>query len=912
MNGIESTTRRPALGASAPATSRRTADRAALPQLPAFAMRPICSEPVQCLDDVLLSGSDDEYYDDSDARRRRIEEQASLFLEGRRPFLLSASLRGPFGKESGWENPWRGSGRRSTKHMEPREKLLPTAADSQQTTISSRPGNSPPASPALPPLHRELGTIPGISALGGERIQPKKRSASTDWLRQKNLKRMRSADDSGLSPSPTASRVSRSAALRKAFKTPVSARSFSAPVEPRIESAATGTRQKDRSVPLEDSVAAGDSVSHISDSEICASVSSDLLWGSHAEHGQENISSIEIDETIMFDMSSSHNADVMEEDTDADMASQQIAAEEVRFENQRGSSQVPDLSSEGPAPENSIEEHSDISGVLHDASSGLESAAPVELDEDTTLQPFEDTHSKSSKQQSPTPDASNDRSTTIQKAAAHPDEEAVVPTNTVVHRQASEDTEDKRLATQFQSPWSRTQAPTFIDDSIAESEAASTTDTAAQHGAITKPPVASTNTQSPGSRESQWHPSAASSPPAASATPTRNTSISQNPWIEESGPAPSITSSQPNLPTSPCSPSQDVSLPQFPSEQHQEPFLPSLPIPIPTTHSSGTAPSTPDTKQSSLPTPDMTMSIKSFRRFRSPTPTPPPRRRNNKKGGPRSILKQTRWRSRVPTSASTVSRRVHFSLPDDDETRDGDNDCAGTGIEAEEEDFIEAGLSGTSRGRKFTCELQAKGSKAPSRPSRRAASPPPANKTLMESLPSEVEKFRGHFASVAGRANHNVLATAIAAPSCAVKASSSTIAMLRGGEVDVLDSNTDSPAIDAMAARFQQVDADTSKLQQIVSQPSLTASQRPQERTGTDTGTGTGTGINTHSKLIGTVSKDKENAWATATESGNQGGDGDDAESVVDDVQEVMDNLDDFLGMWDMDAELAQVRSSRV
>ena len=861
MDGIVSTistTRRPAPGAPAPTAFRRTVNQAAMPQLPACAIGPICSEPVQCLDDILLSGSDDEYYDDSDARRRRVEEQASLFLEGRRPFLLSASLRGPFGKESGWENPWRGSGSRSAKHRESHKKRQPSATEPEQNRASSQLRNSLPISPVLPASHRELGSIPGITALGEKRIQSKKRSAGTDWLRRKNLKRMRPADDSGLCLSPTACRVS---TLGRAFKTPVSARSFSEPVEPRTESAAANTRRTD-----EDPVAAGDSVSHISDSERCTSVSSDVLWGSHMEHGREDTPSIEIEETIMLDLSSSSDdPDLMEEDTDADadMASQQIATEEAQFESQRGSSQMPDLSSEGPVPEDGIKEHSDsdISDAVHVASSSPE-RAPVGLDDDTTLQPLKGIYSQGSRQQSPTPGPSKDGSITVRTTTAHSEEQAVVPTDTVIHQQASDETEGGRLATQFQSPWSR---------------------------------------------ESQWQLAASSSPPAASATPTQHISISQNPWVEESGPAPA------NLPTSPCSPSQDVSLPQFPSEQQQEPFLPSLPIPIPITHSSGTAPSTPDTKHSSLPTPDMTMSIKSFRRFRSPTPTPPPRRRNDKNGGPRSILKQTRRRPGVPTSAPTSSRRVQFNLTDGNETVDGGDSCAGMGVEAEEEDFIESGLSGTSRGRKFTCELQAKSAKAPSRPSRRAASPPPQNKTLMESLPSEVERFQGHFASVAGRANSSVFAIATAAPSCAAKASSSAVAMLRGGDADVVENNMDSPAIGAMASRFQEVDADTSRLQQIVSQQSVAASQRPRESAGP--GTGINTGINTDIKLIGTASNDKENACATASDSGNQGGGGDDAESVVDDVddvQEVMDNLDDFLGLWDMDAELAQVRSSRI
>jgi hypothetical protein len=56
--------------------------------------------------DVYYVGSDDENYTDEAERRRRYEKAGQKFLEGQVPFLLSASLQGPFDKESGWTNPW--------------------------------------------------------------------------------------------------------------------------------------------------------------------------------------------------------------------------------------------------------------------------------------------------------------------------------------------------------------------------------------------------------------------------------------------------------------------------------------------------------------------------------------------------------------------------------------------------------------------------------------------------------------------------------------------------------------------------------------------------------------------------------------------------------------------------------------
>ncbi|KAH6851276.1 hypothetical protein B0I37DRAFT_445174 [Chaetomium sp. MPI-CAGE-AT-0009] len=71
-----------------------------------------CDEPIYCEshhnpDEVLYHGSDDEEYSSPTERRLRFETQAERFLEGKPVFLLSASLRGPFNRESGWVNPWR-------------------------------------------------------------------------------------------------------------------------------------------------------------------------------------------------------------------------------------------------------------------------------------------------------------------------------------------------------------------------------------------------------------------------------------------------------------------------------------------------------------------------------------------------------------------------------------------------------------------------------------------------------------------------------------------------------------------------------------------------------------------------------------------------------------------------------------
>ncbi|KAK6824858.1 hypothetical protein PG987_012352 [Apiospora arundinis] len=58
-------------------------------------------------EDVLYLGSDNELDDTSRAaKRQRYEEKGRQYIRGRPLRLFSASLRGPFDKSSGWQNPW--------------------------------------------------------------------------------------------------------------------------------------------------------------------------------------------------------------------------------------------------------------------------------------------------------------------------------------------------------------------------------------------------------------------------------------------------------------------------------------------------------------------------------------------------------------------------------------------------------------------------------------------------------------------------------------------------------------------------------------------------------------------------------------------------------------------------------------
>lgn len=120
-----------------------------------FCDEPIYCEPPHNPDEVLYHGSDDEAYNSPTERRLRFETQAGRFLEGKPVFLLSASLRGPFDRESGWVNPWRSkstsrekSARR--KRLAVSREAVPQAESSGLFDSSSFRQASPDCRPAPP------------------------------------------------------------------------------------------------------------------------------------------------------------------------------------------------------------------------------------------------------------------------------------------------------------------------------------------------------------------------------------------------------------------------------------------------------------------------------------------------------------------------------------------------------------------------------------------------------------------------------------------------------------------------------------------------------------------------------------------------------------------------------------------
>ncbi|KAK3947864.1 hypothetical protein QBC32DRAFT_246905 [Pseudoneurospora amorphoporcata] len=104
----------------------------------AFSDEPVYSEALHTSQDVLYSGSEDEAYNSPTERRERYENRGQRFLQGKPLLLLSASLRGPFTKESGWKNPWRSRTSRKTRLESQAVRSTPARAD-ESIVIAATP-----------------------------------------------------------------------------------------------------------------------------------------------------------------------------------------------------------------------------------------------------------------------------------------------------------------------------------------------------------------------------------------------------------------------------------------------------------------------------------------------------------------------------------------------------------------------------------------------------------------------------------------------------------------------------------------------------------------------------------------------------------------------------------------------------
>ncbi|EGO57115.1 hypothetical protein NEUTE1DRAFT_43829 [Neurospora tetrasperma FGSC 2508] len=105
----------------------------------AFPDEPVYAEAIHTSQDILYSGSEDEAYNSPAERRERYEDKGQRFLQGKPMLLLSASLRGPFTKESGWTNPWRSKSGRQRRIQSQAAHSTPGPAEEESIVIAATP-----------------------------------------------------------------------------------------------------------------------------------------------------------------------------------------------------------------------------------------------------------------------------------------------------------------------------------------------------------------------------------------------------------------------------------------------------------------------------------------------------------------------------------------------------------------------------------------------------------------------------------------------------------------------------------------------------------------------------------------------------------------------------------------------------
>ncbi|AEO71082.1 uncharacterized protein THITE_2059059 [Thermothielavioides terrestris NRRL 8126] len=304
-------------------------------------------------------------------------------------------------------------------------------------------------------------------------------------------------------------------------------------------------------------------------------------------------------------------------------------------------------------------------------------------------------------------------------------------------------------------------------------------------------------------------------------------------------------------------------------------------------------PSTPETRQSGLPTPDFTFSVKSFKQFMTPSPRPAAKRRrisaitDDHLPSTQALVDaaiSNPWAAQPPSTNSTKPKSKSKSKPKQKHKRPAKRvswaDQAG-----EEEPSTPSST--------HPSDQPAQPASSGSRPRRAAASPPPSILSTAE-LPAADQKFGRHFAAVASRRVGTTTLKAVPGR-CAPSAGSR---LLPSASQQVCAS----PAVGAMAEAFLRADAEAAG---VLACDGFGDGERDGDgdwqragdgqRTGDEDGDGDGDGDN----MDGGRSEEEEEEET------------EEEEPQVDDVSAVLQNLDDFIQSWDLDVELAKARTER-
>ena len=325
-------------------------------------------------------------------------------------------------------------------------------------------------------------------------------------------------------------------------------------------------------------------------------------------------------------------------------------------------------------------------------------------------------------------------------------------------------------------------------------------------------------------------------------------------------------------------------------------------------------PATPERRNLTLPTPEVSLSIKSFREFITPSPskrtplgptnsngrlpstqvlnnavvsnpwTKTSRRRRDQRS-PRSSLTSCLSQRRI-AKRPKEAKRVSWALRDD--------------ITSSPKAQAEPGILVSSP---VTITITTSLPKIKSTQRSRASSPPPSSLVGPEELPKENQKFGKHFATVmANRARRG-------APQRRVSGICETPMLRVGRGVQLLPSESQqvcpSPAADAMAEAFIRADGDVQQAEET-------------KRHGDNMIQQTAGGAAWSEFMDAEMAAAEEAEMAANTQAPIQteeylddNADYAESQGSVDDVSAVLENLDSFLNTWDVDKELAKARAER-
>ncbi|CAK7268692.1 hypothetical protein SEPCBS57363_003224 [Sporothrix epigloea] len=535
-----------------------------------------CEEPTHNHDDVLLSGSDDEYYDNPDERLRRLEEQALLYLQGRRPLLLSASLRGPFDWESGWKNPWMGRRRTSSKegaYFAKTQRAPEATTSGASITVRARTASQKRSLVLDLTTQSRLADDLGTAAdkLCNEKDpEVRKRMAGTSWLRRRNLKRTRTNDD-GAATSPTPVRtISLADHPIATYDQEISIPSRSVSAPPIARSASLSEVDAAAYTTLADDIVAESSITSQPNNN-AADDEQSRLSVLDSEEATSNLCEFDCANSLGF--VSSNNAAVSIQSKAAGLTEgDSVAAAMPGYDTVLPSKEIDGTKANDSAP-------------LHDACSSAainlqDQGDDMQQDSESTIIPSiaPATFALGSLEEPATVPSSIDTGANEIRALFVPPDDG--------------GSENSRLATQFQSPWTKSQASAFPDPVVSDND-----------DRVSPPSVSlSKSKQSPWIRVKQPHsPDIELASKAAheateklslSASDMAIRSLSQNPWADADSTATSYSIAQ--LPTSPCSPVRDgftnpsVERIDLDHDRVHESLLPYLPIPIHTANASPT------------------------------------------------------------------------------------------------------------------------------------------------------------------------------------------------------------------------------------------------------------------------------------------------------------------------------------